>query len=604
MIVFSKFKLISNRCSSAYTCTLASYRQASHRHHHNNGGEDKSQNKFYNQFYRNSISKGAFLTSLGLLTISVDNKDKNDDKIKTYTLKEVSQHTSLEKGVWTVYKNKVYDITSFVPHHPGGPEIIMSGAGGDIESLWQMYEFHKGPEVQELLSRYYIGDLDERDVVELERLKCQTDNMIESDPYSSDPKRSEILNVLSQKPFNAETPSKVLIGNRLTPNDIFFVRNHLPVPNVDDIQDYKLSICIGTDSAEDDLIQVIEFSYEQLRTLFTPHTVESVVQCSGNRRSDLKKLKEIKGLDWQVGAIGNAKWTGARLVDVLDYIEKQKPEFVQKIKFFKHLQMEGLDCDSSGQTYKASISSDVALDDKREVLLAYEMNGQVLNRDHGFPIRLIVPGVTGARNVKWLSRLTLSHEESSGHWQQNDYKSFSPNVDMFNLDYNKSISIQEMPVQSAICSPENGDIVKLINERKDGKQLSYIPVRGYAYSGGGKMIIRVDISIDNGSSWTTAELEEDVCVNGNNYVNEKYEKRNQSYNWTRWCAKVEIDDKKLSNILKNENKVEILCRAFDSAYNSQPERPETVWNVRGVVNNSWHKIKVAIELCDKTKQVQ
>ena len=72
-----------------------------------------------------------------------------------------------------------------------------------------------------------------------------------------------------------------------------------------------------------------------------------------------------------------------------------------------------------------------------DVLLAYEMNGARLPRDHGFPVRVVVPGVVGARNVKWLNRIVISAEESQSHWQQSDYKGFSPSVDWSNVDWSK-----------------------------------------------------------------------------------------------------------------------------------------------------------------------
>lgn len=504
----------------------------------------------------------------------VNKESKKLDKCnKKYTRKEVSKHNTLENGVWVIYQGKVYDITDFVERHPGGSGAIMMGAGGDVSPFWETYVFHKKPEVQNLLETYLIGELDE----------SATDSISESsqDPYATDPKRSPHLIVLSDKPFNAETPAKLLIENQITPTEIFFVRNHLPVPEVD-IEDYKLEICIGSDGDEDNLEMIAEYTYEELKSLFKPHTVESIIQCSGNRRKELKKVREIKGLDWGIGAFGNAKWTGVRLIDILD-----RHNVNEASSKFKHLQMGGLDCDMSGKCYSASISSDIAFDAKSEVLLAYEMNGEPLTRDHGFPIRLIAPGVTGARNVKWLSKLILSNEESTGHWQRNDYKSFSPSVDMFTVDYSKSISIQEMPVQSAICDPQSGDKLRISSGKIDEankEAILSIPVNGYAWSGGGKLILRVDVSIDNGATWQTASLEQEP----------DFDKRNKTWHWTRWKTNIELPVEEF--IERKKDKVEICCRAVDSAYNSQPERAETIWNVRGVVNNCWHRVELYVEV--------
>lgn len=129
-----------------------------------------------------------------------------------------------------------------------------------------------------------------------------------------------------------------------------------------------------------------------------------------------------------------------------------------------------MDLDPSGVPYGASIPISRALDPRADVILAYEMNGQPISRDHGYPVRAVVPGVVGARNVKWLAKIVISKEESPSQFQRGDYKGFAPCTDWDNVDFSKSPSIQDMPVISAICTPESGEKVKL----KDGK----IPVKG------------------------------------------------------------------------------------------------------------------------------
>lgn len=530
---------------------------------------------------------GSVATAIGASYFSRDGDRRNLRSAKIISRAEVAKHDSLEKGVWITYKGQVYDITKFIEHHPGGSHTIMMGAGGDVEPFWQTYTVHQAIEVQNLLSQYRIGVLPARE--RHAELVCNQAKSTKKDqenlgPYSNDPKRSPLLKVHTKEPFNAETPPKLLVSSKITPVDLFFVRNHLPVPEVD-LEDYTLSICLGTDGDADNQKLLAEFTLDDLKTKFKPHTIDCVIQCSGNRRTDLKKIKEIKGLDWNVGAMGNAKWTGVRLVDLLDSLDLK----AQDDKSIKHVQMEGLDCDMSGQSYGASISADAAFDPKREVLLAYEMNGQPLSRDHGFPLRFVAPGITGARNVKWLSKIILSHEESNSHWQRNDYKSFSPQVDMFSLDYKQAASIQEMPVQSAICDPVHGDTVKVKRQVTTGAATT-IPVRGYAYSGGGKMVVRVDVSIDGGETWMTAKLDDQPK---DSEGNPDFTFRNQVWSWSRWSLEVPVPEE----ILRERNgSLELLCRCFDAAYNSQPERAETIWNVRGVVNNAWHRVKIGVEI--------
>lgn len=171
----------------------------------------------------------------------------------------------------------------------------------------------------------------------------------------------------------------------------------------------------------------------------------------------MTQVKPVKGLSWGHAAIANATWSGARLVDVLRYCGLHDEGKIE------HVQFEGLDVGVGDVRYSASVPAEKALDPKGDVILAYEMNGEPLPRDHGFPLRVIVPGVVGARNVKWVGKIILSDKESDSQWQQNDYKGFSPSVDWDTVDFKSSPAIQELPVISAICSPANGDNVEPID---------------------------------------------------------------------------------------------------------------------------------------------
>ncbi len=128
--------------------------------------------------------------------------------------------------------------------------------------------------------------------------------------------------------------------------------------------------------------------------------------------------KPLKGLPWSGGAIGNATWSGARLCDVLKAAGFAPSEEEDRAPKELHVQMEGADCGADGSPYGASVPARRAVDPRADVLLAYEMNGEALPRDHGFPVRAVVPGVVGARNVKWLTRVIVAEEESQSHWQQ------------------------------------------------------------------------------------------------------------------------------------------------------------------------------------------
>ncbi|KAG8229825.1 hypothetical protein J437_LFUL008793 [Ladona fulva] len=238
--------------------------------------------------------------------------------------------------------------------------------------------------------------------------------------------------------------------------DLFYVRNHLPVPEVDPAT-YELEISgIG--------VKEVVLKLKDLDKYKT-YTITAAIQCAGNRRSEMSKVKPVKGLNWGQAAIGNAEWSGPRLYDVLTDagLKVDQPGV-------HHIQFEGLDTDPANVPYGASIPIEKAMDPNGDVILATKMNGQPLSRDHGFPVRVIVPGVVGARNVKWLGKIVVSGEESKSHWQQNDYKGFCPSVDWDTVDFSKAPAIQELPVISGICDPIEGESVTL----RDGK----LKVRG------------------------------------------------------------------------------------------------------------------------------
>lgn len=167
-----------------------------------------------------------------------------DPKLPTFSLEEVQEHTGARRnGTWVVYRHGVYDITRFIVRHPGGTKILLA-AGGSIEPFWQLYAAHNHADVHRILEELRIGNLREEDVVALERLRKERYG---DGPYSHDPPRHPALKVNSSMPFNAEPPAELLMQSFVTPNDLFFVRNHLPVPEVD-VDAYRLKISgIGLD---------------------------------------------------------------------------------------------------------------------------------------------------------------------------------------------------------------------------------------------------------------------------------------------------------------------------------------------------------------------
>lgn len=467
---------------------------------------------------------------------------------------EVTTHRSLEHGIWVTFKGGVYDITKFVAMHPGGDKILLA-AGGALEPFWALYAVHNQEHVLEMLSEYKVGELSAEDVKKQKTIKT-------SDPYSTDPERHPALHINNLKPFNAEPPPELLSDSFITPSAIFFKRNHLPVPQVD-AASYQLHI-EGLPGG------VLTLSLEELKTRFPKHTITATLQCAGNRRSEMNKVKQVKGLNWGIAAISNATWGGARLRDVL-LAAGYSPDVAQRAF---HVQFEGLDKDVTGTTYGASIPLNKAVNEEGDVLLAYEMNGQDIPPDHGYPVRAVVPGTVGARNVKWLGKIIVSAEESSSHWQQNDYKGFSPGTDWDTVDFKSAPAIQELPIQSAITVPTDGAVVDRSSEE--------VTVKGYAWSGGGREVVRVDVSLDGGKTWQVAQMRS----------SEKGQAPGPSpppgraWAWKLWEVTAPLP--------AEAQELEIVCKAVDNSYNMQPDTVPPIWNLRGVLSNAWHRVKVEI----------
>lgn len=461
---------------------------------------------------------------------------------RVYTREEVRAHSTPETRVWVTLGTEVFDVTEFVALHPGGPSKLMLAAGGPLEPFWALYAVHDQSHVRELLAEYKIGELSPEDKA--------PPTLKTADPYANDPVRHPALTVNSQRPFNAEPPPGLLTDAYITPNPLFFTRNHLPVPNLD-ASTYRLQV-VGPRGGKS-----LSLSLEDLRR-FPRHEVTVTVQCAGNRRSEMTQFKEVKGLDWRVGAISTARWAGARLCDVLAKAG-HRPSDTEA-----HVCFEGLDCDPTGTAYGASIPLARALSPDAEVLLAYEMNGEPLPRDHGFPVRVVVPGVVGARHVKWLGKVSVQAEESPSHWQRRDYKGFSPCVDWDTVDFDSAPSIQELPVQSAITEPQNGATV----------ESGEVTIKGYAWSGGGRAVVRVDVSLDGGLTWQTAQLDE------------AEQRPRKAWAWRLWQLQTVVP--------AGKKDLNIVCKAVDDSYNVQPDTVAPIWNLRGVLSNAWHRVHVRV----------
>jgi hydroxyacylglutathione hydrolase len=349
------------------------------------------------------------------------------------------------------------------------------------------------------------------------------------------------LIVWSKEPLNAETPLDLLCRATVTPTDLFFVRNHAPVPEVDPAS-YLLTV--------GGLVrEPVTLSLDELQRRFERATVSATLMCAGNRRSDLASLAPIPGqVPWGAGAIGNAIWSGVRLRDVLLAAGVDAED--------GHVAFTGLDqAEEEGELTEFGGSIPLATALSPEVLLADEMNGEPLTPAHGYPLRVVVPGFIGARSVKWLSTITVQPDPSANYFQARTYRLFPSHVRSETSTSDHGIPLGELPVNAAICSPHDGEAV----DRK-------IRARGYAITGGTRCIERVELSLDGGRSFVPAGL-----------IDEE-----NAGSWRLWEAELEA---------ATAGPGELVVRAWDSAATTQPEDASKIWNLKGYLNNAWHRVR-------------
>jgi sulfite oxidase len=292
----------------------------------------------------------------------------------------------------------------------------------------------------------------------------------------------------------------------------------------------------------------LRLSVDELRAQFSEVVQEATLQCAGNRRRELMDVKPIPGeLEWDVEAIGNAVWRGIRLSEVLQAAGLDDRA--------RHVAFLGLDEVRQGGPafgFGGSIPLEKAL--CPEVLLAYEMNGEPLPPLHGFPLRVVVPGYVGARSVKWLSRITVAAKPSGNYFQNYAYRLFPVQISAEEADWERGVPLGEFPVNAAILQPGNGD----------GVTAGPLTVRGYAVSS--RAIARVDVSLDGGDTWKTADL-----------LGER-----SAWSWRLWELQSRLEP----------GTHHIAVRAWDAAGRTQPEDPATIWNFKGYANTAWHKITI------------
>lgn len=360
-------------------------------------------------------------------------------------------------------------------------------------------------------------------------------------PYVSEPQKAPLI-LLTDRGVQLETP-RWYFQTAITPNPAFYVRWHLSgIPNSVDLKQWRLHI-------EGNVAKPVSYSLTDLMQKFPAETIVAINQCSGNSRSLLEP--RVAGGQWGNGAMGNARWTGVQLRELLR-AAAPKASSVQ-------VQFQGLDSGVGPEGYGSHSflkSLDFANPILDECIVAYAMNGEPLPMLNGFPVRLVVPGYFGTYWMKCLTWIRLLDKTDDNFWMKTAYRiPDTPRGNTSPADVKagtvKMIPIERMPVRSFLISPDGNTKIPA------GMP---VQVRGIAFSGYGG-VTTVDISTDALKTWQPARLGEDLG---------RYSFRTWEFTWTP----------------KTPGRYALAARAADSAGNKQPDEP--VWNPGGYL---WNRIE-------------
>jgi len=375
-------------------------------------------------------------------------------------------------------------------------------------------------------------------------------------------RNQSLVRLTGKHPFNCEPPlTKLMQHGFITPAALHYVRNHGPVPNAS-WETWTVEIC-GL------VKRPTRFTMSQLVTEFPSREFPATLVCAGNRRKEQNLTKQTIGFNWGAAGVSTSVWKGVPLVHILKrcgiYSRKKG---AMKVCFEGGEDLPG----GGGSKYGTSISVEVAMDPARDVILAYMQNGDKLLPDHGFPVRMIVPGFIGGRMVKWVKRIIVTTLDSESYYHYKDNRVLPSHVDaeLANSEgwwYKPEYMINELNINSVITTPCHQEILP-INSWTTQRPYT---LRGYSYSGGGKKVTRVEVTLDGGDTWRVCSLDH----------KEKPNKYGKYWCWCFWSLEVEVLD-----LLGAK---EIAVRAWDETHNTQPEK--LIWNLMGMMNNCWFRVK-------------
>jgi len=402
------------------------------------------------------------------------------------------------------------------------------------------------------------------------------------------PRDGNLVRLTGRHPFNVEPPLRVHQQHQfLTPSSQHYVRNHSACPKIE-WNDHRVSIGGDTDVVSNPIVltmnDIVNMPPDTHREL--PVTLV----CAGNRRKEQNMIRQTIGFNWGAAGVSTNVWRGVMLRDVL-IKAGVSPSLNAADLRGKHVEFIGVEdlpnkvgagpFVDKGVTwgklvkYGTSIPLSRAMNPSYDVILAFMANGELLQPDHGYPVRLIIPGFIGGRMIKWLAEINVIKHETYNHYHYHDNRILPPHItaEESNTDqwwYRPEYIFNELNINSAITKPDHHEILPV---SPDMITKTY-PVEGYAYTGGGRMITRVEITVDGGVHWELATIKR----------TEQPTEHDMNWCWVRWSYDVKVVDLFATK--------EIWCRAWDESNMCQPVNP--TWNLMGMGNNQVFRTKVHI----------
>lgn len=346
---------------------------------------------------------------------------------------------------------------------------------------------------------------------------------------------SDKLTVLSQQPLVAGAAFSSMDGG-VVPAGEFFVRNHFPIPSPD-ISTWDFSV---TGEVE----RTLHFNYGDLKRL-PGKEIAVLLECAGNSRAAVQP--PIEGLLWDHGGVSSARWSGVALRDLLEQAGLRETAKEVLLEGADHGQERG---ESGEISYAMSLPMEKAL--HPDTLLAWELNGETLSPEHGYPLRAVVPGWYGMASVKWLSGIQVLDHPFEGFHQTRYYVFVEEGVE----NGSAKERVTSMRVKSLITWPGRGQLLP------SGRH----EIRGVAWSGNGP-VFRVEVSTDGGRNWQPANLEGSKSP----------------YAWQGWKF-----------IWEASQPGHFLLRARATGGEGVVQPAKARWNYRGFANNSIHAVPVEV----------